>query len=571
MSDDGGAAGASATQFGLINSLRTGNPMLDMLVCMVIPLFFTAVANVSRDVTPNARALIQRYKDRHKVSRTITFERRVNSWGYNIRSSNNNDDQLQLAIMKYLAKKCSSHQHAKLTLHKNEELDNPSKDSSDSDYDSDDSSENMWLKSYEVATLPLDNVDVDVGNGVTLRKFSNQNSEDGDSKANFRSETITVYLTAFGDDAEARIQDFIDNAYGWYKGTLSKKKDNSRYMFMMLKKGKDDERRMFKRYKLSDEKNFQSLFFPDKSNLLYLLDHFTKKTGKFAIPGFPHKLGLLLHGPPGTGKTSLIKAISHYTKRNIVSVPLSKINTNQELMDIMFDCVFPAVDSSSSEDKNTLFSKFDFSKIIFVMEDVDAAGTIVHKRGASVESSTTKTVTRCVSRSDDSARPLSSAKVMPIQVKDDASAVDQTVETVTVESIGAKDAQGLAVSLASNKFWDDEDKLDLAGLLNVLDGVVDAPNRLVVMTTNHPEKLDPALIRPGRINKKLYLGYLLLPEAAELVEHYFGPMTEGQRDRLGLMFTPNAFTPAQVEQLCAEHDTVEDFLFGLNTLVPQEY
>lgn len=42
-----------------------------------------------------------------------------------------------------------------------------------------------------------------------------------------------------------------------------------------------------------------------------------------------------------------------------------------------------------------------------------------------------------------------------------------------------------------------------AGLLNVLDGVVDTPNRIVIMTTNHPEKLDPALIRPGRINKKV--------------------------------------------------------------------
>ena len=44
-----------------------------------------------------------------------------------------------------------------------------------------------------------------------------------------------------------------------------------------------------------------------------------------------------------------------------------------------------------------------------------------------------------------------------------------------------------------------------AGLLNVLDGVVDCPNRIVVLTTNHPEKLDPALIRPGRINKKVRL------------------------------------------------------------------
>lgn len=38
-----------------------------------------------------------------------------------------------------------------------------------------------------------------------------------------------------------------------------------------------------------------------------------------------------------------------------------------------------------------------------------------------------------------------------------------------------------------------EDKLDLAGLLNCLDGVIDCPGRIVIMTSNHPEKLDSAL------------------------------------------------------------------------------
>lgn len=42
---------------------------------------------------------------------------------------------------------------------------------------------------------------------------------------------------------------------------------------------------------------------------------------------------------------------------------------------------------------------------------------------------------------------------------------------------------------------DSGDALNLAGILNTLDGVVDTPGRLLVMTSNHPEKLDPALIR----------------------------------------------------------------------------
>ena len=41
--------------------------------------------------------------------------------------------------------------------------------------------------------------------------------------------------------------------------------------------------------------------------------------------------------PSGTGKTSFIKALAQHTKRSIISIPLTKIHTNQELMDIMFD------------------------------------------------------------------------------------------------------------------------------------------------------------------------------------------------------------------------------------------
>ena len=51
----------------------------------------------------------------------------------------------------------------------------------------------------------------------------------------------------------------------------------------------------------------------------------------------------------------------------------------------------------------------------------------------------------------------------------------------------------------------------------MLDGVVDCPNRIVVLTTNHPEKLDPALIRPGRINKKVrYTSAMVAPSCCRV-------------------------------------------------------
>jgi chaperone BCS1 len=53
-----------------------------------------------------------------------------------------------------------------------------------------------------------------------------------------------------------------------------------------------------------------------------------------------------------------------------------------------------------------------------------------------------------------------------------------------------------------------EYSVTFSGLLNTLDGVASTEERIVFMTTNHPECLDPALIRPGRVDKKVEISYV---------------------------------------------------------------
>ena len=48
--------------------------------------------------------------------------------------------------------------------------------------------------------------------------------------------------------------------------------------------------------------------------------------------------------------------------------------------------------------------------------------------------------------------------------------------------------------------------MTLSGLLNAIDGVTSTEGRIMFMTTNYEERLDPALKRPGRIDYKVFIG-----------------------------------------------------------------
>src|SRR5260370_10966865 len=68
--------------------------------------------------------------------------------------------------------------------------------------------------------------------------------------------------------------------------------------------------------------------------------------------------------------------------------------------------------------------------------------------------------------------------------------------------------------------------MTLSGLLNVLDGFHAPSGVLFVMTTNHVEKLDNALLRPGRIDYKLYLGKATDHQKLELYRRFFPDSSE---------------------------------------------
>jgi chaperone BCS1 len=104
---------------------------------------------------------------------------------------------------------------------------------------------------------------------------------------------------------------------------------------------------------------------------------------------------------------------------------------------------------------------------------------------------------------------------------------------------------------------DDRETVTFSGLLNAIDGVMSNEGRLLFMTTNHIDKLDPALIRPGRCDVHLDIGPATPDQARQLFSRFF-PNNDVESEVFGrLIQTPISMAEIQ-GHLLKYRDNVQD-------------
>jgi hypothetical protein len=102
-------------------------------------------------------------------------------------------------------------------------------------------------------------------------------------------------------------------------------------------------------------------------------------------------------------------------------------------------------------------------------------------------------------------------------------------------------------------------KLSYSGLLNAIDGVAAGEGRLLFATTNHIEKLDPALIRPGRIDKKLELSYADGDQLRRIFLRFFPQADAALADSFAAALPDGQLAMSAVQNYLIRHaDSVED-------------
>lgn len=97
--------------------------------------------------------------------------------------------------------------------------------------------------------------------------------------------------------------------------------------------------------------------------------------------------------------------------------------------------------------------------------------------------------------------------------------------------------------------------ITLSGLLNAIDGPVAKEGRILIMTSNTPDSLDPALVRPGRIDRKVLFGYAKNEVIAKLFIHIFSDDNGGEKDpdltllseKFASSVPENKLTPAEIQ------------------------
>ncbi|KAI3828641.1 hypothetical protein L1987_02749 [Smallanthus sonchifolius] len=112
-------------------------------------------------------------------------------------------------------------------------------------------------------------------------------------------------------------------------------------------------------------------------------------------------------------------------------------------------------------------------------------------------------------------------------------------------------------------------EVTLSGLLNFIDGLWSAcgSERLIVFTTNHIEKLDPALIRRGRMDKHIEMSYCCFETFKVLVKNYLDVEWHELFETVGRLLGETEMTPADVAESLMPKSDEEDVEVCLKKLI----
>lgn len=349
--------------------------------------------------------------------------------------------------------------------------------------------------------------------GVKLRGLSNNgmlkfsiNGDCGLFLISFDKYGNSIYLSTDGDFYYKDLEEF---------GNLSKYFNNFIKEAIETTSGiKSENPKIYAFYKkasmkitgeVSAKKTFDNLFYTQKKELIYLLEKFKTKTLYPSHIPMDNKLGILLYGPPGTGKTGTISAIANYLNRNVLIINFATITTITEFEEI--------------------FQKQYYKHSIFVFDEFDC--------------------------------------LLDVLVNSNNKEVCKTDWSALLLAAEGDERKQIIEMMKNGK---DSNAINIAYLLQKLDGLESAEERIIIATTNNPDKINPALLRPGRFDLKLCLGNCSKEMYCEILENYY----KGESDIYKRIQNANIeefkYSPLEIINMAMQHNTIESLIKYIHSI-----
>ncbi|XP_059442225.1 AAA-ATPase At2g18193-like [Corylus avellana] len=115
-------------------------------------------------------------------------------------------------------------------------------------------------------------------------------------------------------------------------------------------------------------------------------------------------------------------------------------------------------------------------------------------------------------------------------------------------------------------------KVTLSGILNAMDGLWsgNGDERIIVFTTNHKERLDPALLRPGRMDMHIYLSFCTFNGFRILASNYLDVQSHPSFEQVESLLEKVEVTPATIAEELLKSDDADVVLGGLVEFLKQK-
>ena len=343
-------------------------------------------------------------------------------------------------------------------------------------------------------------------------QISHTEFEDKSEKGEFTYKTYTIEINSIRNDLHD-VMSFLKDAISQYDEHQENSVSDGNNIYILNGFEENTNTPSYEEVSFQTTKTFDNMFFAQKEELMQRIKDFEESQDRYTRLGIPYTLGLMFHGKPGTGKTSAIKAIARYTQRHIVIIPVKKVNNADKLKKIFM-----------TERINDV--KVPIKKRLYVFEEIDCSqwrSVVMSRR---------------------------------FQVAVDCTPCDGDTNLVIAKEIASalKDMKKNEVTVLKDKESSEKFDLTLGDLLDVLDGMIEMSGRMMVMTSNHPDIIDTALLRPGRIDMTVEFKEMTRDDIANMYRLWFD---QDIPDDVLRTVKDSTFTQADIGNIFS-HRTKED-------------